>query len=213
MLESVCKAGRVLDLFTSAHPDWGLTEIATELRIAKSSASDLMATLDSIGLVRRTPDRRYRLGWGIVALHRTLIGTTDLLTVARPVLAGLAEHGVAQLAVLRARHAVLIEATDGRSRGATVPTPTSAVGMALLAKNSPTTIAEDIGTTNQALACIAAPVRDGSGVVVAAIGLTVATRTYPGLAPRLRGLARHAAVEITDGVRTGNRQLSAPARG
>jgi DNA-binding IclR family transcriptional regulator len=79
MLGTIAKAGKVLDLFTRDAQEWGVTEVAAELDIAKSSAHELLATLCQLGLVRRRDNGRYRLGWRIMELHRNLVDTTTLL--------------------------------------------------------------------------------------------------------------------------------------
>lgn len=73
MLGTVTKAGKVLDLFTPEHPEWGVSEAAVTLGMPKSGVHSLLSTLVEIGLVQRTQQGRYRLGWRILALSRTLI--------------------------------------------------------------------------------------------------------------------------------------------
>jgi DNA-binding IclR family transcriptional regulator len=82
MLMTVQKTGQVLDLFTVAHPEWGVTEVASQLGIPKSSAHALLATLTDIGLVERTPWGRYRLGWRFLTLGRTVLVSTAYRTAA-----------------------------------------------------------------------------------------------------------------------------------
>src|SRR5262245_58821705 len=74
MPASVHKAALVLDLFSVERPDWGPTEVADELRIAKSTAHALLSELTSVGLTERLPCGRYRLGWRTVGLARTKTG-------------------------------------------------------------------------------------------------------------------------------------------
>ena len=62
MPASVHKAALVLDLFSVERPDWGPTEVADELGIAKSTAHALLGELTSVGLTERLPCGRYRLG-------------------------------------------------------------------------------------------------------------------------------------------------------
>ena len=71
MPASVRKAALVLDLFSVERPDWGPTEVADELRIAKSTAHALLAELASVGLIERLPCGRYRLGWRTVHTNPT----------------------------------------------------------------------------------------------------------------------------------------------
>jgi DNA-binding IclR family transcriptional regulator len=79
VLSTIAKAGKVLDLFTCDAQEWGVTEVAAELNIPKSSAHALLTTLCELGLVRRLDNCRYRLGWRIMELHRNLVDTSTLL--------------------------------------------------------------------------------------------------------------------------------------
>ena len=55
MPASVRKAALVLDLFSVERPDWGPTDVADELGIAKSTAHALLAELARVGLTERLP--------------------------------------------------------------------------------------------------------------------------------------------------------------
>src|SRR5438045_9563399 len=77
MLHSVSRAGKILDLFTAQTPEWSVSEAAKALGVSKSTASELMATLAEMGLLTRTNERSYRLGWRLIDLGRTLLSTTD----------------------------------------------------------------------------------------------------------------------------------------
>jgi len=142
MLGTVAKAGKVLDLFTIANPEWGVCEVAERLRIPKSSAHGLLATLSAIGLLRRSGGR-YRLGWRIVELNRTLFSSTALLAGTGPVLRQLADQlgVVLELAALHHYEVTVIDRAVGAPvandaslvRYAAVPAHTSALGKVLLA--------------------------------------------------------------------------------
>ena len=71
MLASLTRTGHLLSLFTAGSPTQGVSEIALALGISKSSAHALAQSLEGIGLLRQGADRRFRLGWGIVQLHRS----------------------------------------------------------------------------------------------------------------------------------------------
>src|ERR1700685_4045418 len=86
MLGTVGKASRVLDLFTTERPEWGVTETADALGIPRSSAHDLLATLADTGLLRPAECNRYRLGWKLLTLSSTMLDTSDVRTHARPVM-------------------------------------------------------------------------------------------------------------------------------
>ncbi|HKQ01551.1 MAG TPA: helix-turn-helix domain-containing protein, partial [Actinomycetes bacterium] len=84
MPASVRKAALVLDLFSVERPDWGPTEVADELRIAKSTAHALLGELTSVGLTERLPCGRYRLSWRTLGLARTMLATSGYLDVIMP---------------------------------------------------------------------------------------------------------------------------------
>ena len=92
MPASVHKAALVLDLFSVERPDWGPTEVAEELGIAKSTAHALLTELSSVGLTERLPCGRYRLGWRTVELARTKLATSGPLDAMTPTARQLASH-------------------------------------------------------------------------------------------------------------------------
>lgn len=86
MLGTVTKAARVLSLFGSEAPEWGVSEAARRLEMPKSSAHSLMDALAATGLLERTAGSRYRLGRSVLALSRTLLDSSDVIAQARPVI-------------------------------------------------------------------------------------------------------------------------------
>jgi IclR family transcriptional regulator, KDG regulon repressor len=92
MPASVHKAALVLDLFSVERPDWGPTEVADELRIAKSTAHALLGELTSVGLTERLPCGRYRLGWRTLGLARTKLATSGYREAILPTARRLASH-------------------------------------------------------------------------------------------------------------------------
>jgi DNA-binding IclR family transcriptional regulator len=92
MPASVRKAALVLDLFSVERPDWGPTEVADELGIAKSTAHALLGELASVGLTDRLPCGRYRLGWRTLGLARTKLATSGYLDAIVPAARRLASH-------------------------------------------------------------------------------------------------------------------------
>lgn len=89
MLLTIDSSVRILDLFDAGTPEWGVTEVAEALSISKSKAHSLMSSLCDVGLLRRTPRNRYRLGWRLLGLGRVLSATTDFHQQARPVMVAL----------------------------------------------------------------------------------------------------------------------------
>lgn len=91
-LGTVSKVGRVLNLYTPERPEWGVSEVARELGLARSSAHELLASLESIHLLQRTPTARYRLGWRLLRMAGSVSDASTLKSVAPPVLERLAER-------------------------------------------------------------------------------------------------------------------------
>ena len=143
MLQTVQKAAQVLRLFTPRQPEWGVTEVAAALAIPKSGAHALLRTLAAEGLLQRTPNGRYRLGWSLFELSQTLLDSSALLRAARPVMerlvAGWGE--TAHLAVLVDGQVLYVEKLQGDRAleivlsgvGKRLPAHCSGVGKVLLA--------------------------------------------------------------------------------
>ena len=89
----ISNAVAVLRCFSVDEPLLGVTDIAARVGLHKSSASRILATLESEGLVERDePSRRYRLGLGLIAIAGPLLADLDERRVAYPVLWDLAER-------------------------------------------------------------------------------------------------------------------------
>jgi DNA-binding IclR family transcriptional regulator len=76
LLNTIDRTGKVLNLFTAQTPEWGVTEVATQLGLPKSTTFDIVASLADIGLLQQTSDDRYRLGWRVLAISRRLMDST-----------------------------------------------------------------------------------------------------------------------------------------
>lgn len=115
MLQTVQKAAEVLNLFSSEHPEWGISELAKVLTFPKSSTSALVSTMAEQGWLRRTNAGRYRLGWRLIALSQVLLSTTDFRIEARPTMEALiARFGeTVHLATLEAGQVIYVEKLQG----------------------------------------------------------------------------------------------------
>lgn len=84
-VQSVDRAITVMELLSSQ--GWsGVTEVANELDIHKSTAYRLLATLRDRGLVEQdSATEKYRLGFGMVLLASTVTADLDIVRYARPV--------------------------------------------------------------------------------------------------------------------------------
>lgn len=83
LIQSVDRAVSVLEIL-ARRGEAGVTEIAAELGVHKSTAFRLVAVLESRGLVDQTADRgKYRLGFGIVRLAGAATVQLDLARESR----------------------------------------------------------------------------------------------------------------------------------
>src|SRR5712691_1545613 len=143
MLQTVENAGHVLELFRVDTPERGVTEVARALQIPKSRAHALMSTLSEVGLLHRTAESRYRLGWQILALSRVLAESTESRSGARVIIQELVGRfaETVHLATLHAGRVIYVDKLEGTravrisvsSVGAQLPAHCSGVGKTLLA--------------------------------------------------------------------------------
>jgi DNA-binding IclR family transcriptional regulator len=90
VVQSVDRAVSVL-LILARMGEAGVTEIADELGVHKSTAFRLLATLESRGLAEQNVARgKYRLGFGVVNLASAVTASLDLNRVSRTVCQALA---------------------------------------------------------------------------------------------------------------------------
>lgn len=222
-LNTVDKVGRVLDLFSTKRPDWGVSEVAGALGVPRSSAHALLASMVDIGLLQWRAGGRYRLGWRVIELAEIRRRTLDVRPLAAPVIAALvARFGeTCHIAVLDKDHALYIDKSlgthnlrvQGAPVGARLELHCTAVGKVLLAfgeegqsddlisrleltRHTQTTItgrdalrAElarirsrgygyDRGEAVDDVHCVAAPIRDDLGSVVAAISMSTPVNRF-----------------------------------
>src|SRR3954463_10203147 len=96
----------------------GVTEIAAELGVHKSTAFRLMSTLEVHELVEQTEERgKYRLGLGLVRLAGASSARLDVVQEARPVCRRLASDSgeTVNIAVLSERSALYVDQFSGGS--------------------------------------------------------------------------------------------------
>lgn len=217
-MQTIRKVGQILNLFTVEEPEWGVSEVAVALGLPKSSVSAMMSSLADQGILKRTGERRYRLGWRIMAMSRVLLETTRFRDEARRGMEHLASTfgETMHLAALERGQVIYVDKVEGRRAIRVVVTAVggkfyahaSGVGKALLAyrpweevveilekegmpKLTPNTIttleefreelelvrkrgyAHDNEEATPELCCVAAPIRDYTGEVVASMSLSV----------------------------------------
>lgn len=82
---AITRAGDILDELADGHPRT-VAELASRVRLAKSSVSDVCATLAAVGLARRAADGSYRLGAHTAMLARRSLPMPGVLEAFRAVL-------------------------------------------------------------------------------------------------------------------------------
>ncbi|GAA5194168.1 IclR family transcriptional regulator [Arthrobacter gyeryongensis] len=120
-VQSVDRALAVLEILArDGHA--GVSEIAEEMNLHKSTIFRLLASLASGDMVQQNSGRgKYQLGFGILRIASTIPGRLSLVYEARPLLESLAEkyEETVNLAVLRSNFAVNVDQAMGPSMLAT----------------------------------------------------------------------------------------------
>ncbi len=116
-VQSVDRAITLLEIL-ARRGEAGVSEVAAEIDVHKSTAFRLLGALESRGLVQQSVDRgKYRLGFGLVRLAGAVSGQLDITHQGRPVYERLAEElgETVNVAVLRQHYAVNVDQVHGAS--------------------------------------------------------------------------------------------------
>ncbi|GAA1935609.1 IclR family transcriptional regulator [Nocardioides marmoribigeumensis] len=153
-VQSVDRALTILQVLARAG-ELGVTEIAAELGVHKSTAFRLVATLESHGMVEQHQGRgKYRLGVGLLRLAGATTARLDLVQEARPVCRQLAQDTgeTVNLAVLSGSSALYLDQVAGTSAlqthnwvGQHIPLHATSNGKVLLAGLPPARREELVG--------------------------------------------------------------------
>lgn len=215
-VQSVDRAISVLEILAQ-RGEAGVSEVAADIGVHKSTAFRLLAALEERELVEQTQDRgKYRLGFGILRLASAVPGQLDVIHQARAICEQLAAHvgETVNIAVRRSHFVVNIDQARGPSAVAThnwvgelTPLHATSSGKVLLAfmapeerrkalaesgleRLTPHTItsqrdleaqveaaardgyASSIEELEEGLNAVAAPVRDHTGRVIAALSVS-----------------------------------------
>jgi DNA-binding IclR family transcriptional regulator len=116
-VQSVERAVTILEILARSG-EAGVTEIAAEIGVHKSTAFRLLSTLEHGGLVEQSEQRgKYRLGIGILRLAVATTARLDVVQEARPVCRKLASDTgeTVNIAVLSGRSALYLDQVAGAS--------------------------------------------------------------------------------------------------
>lgn len=223
MLNTIGKAGTILNLFTINRPEWGTNEAARTLSLPKATVSEIMSSLAQQGLLNRTARGKYRLGWRLFELSQALLDTSLFCIEARRAMQEMVERWgeTSHLCVLEGTQVLFVEKLQATpavqillSRvGARLPAHCTASGKVLLAHRyrynldslykdqtleacTPHTVTDfqilalelekvrqqgfawDKEEVSLGLGCVAAPIRDHTGEVIAAISLSLPAHRF-----------------------------------
>jgi DNA-binding IclR family transcriptional regulator len=157
-VQSVDRALTILEVLARAG-EVGVTEIAGELGVHKSTAFRLVTTLEAHRLVEQTTERgRYRLGVGVLRLAGATTARLDLVQEARPVCRQLAADTgeTVNIAVLSESSALYLDQIAGSSAlqphnwvGQHIPLHATSNGKVLLSGLDDVRLAKVLGTLSR----------------------------------------------------------------
>ncbi|MEV7891496.1 IclR family transcriptional regulator [Streptomyces sp. NPDC002817] len=107
-MQSVDRAISVLEILAQ-RGEAGVSEVAGEIDVHKSTAFRLLGALEARGLVEQAGERgKYRLGFGIVRLAGAVTGRIDITQQGRPICERLAEEigETVNIAVMQEHYAI-----------------------------------------------------------------------------------------------------------
>ncbi len=158
-----------------------LSELQQLTGLPRATAHRLVVALEQHGLVRRGPDGRFVLGFGLVALGHAAAAAFPLSELARPSVLALrdATGESVQLFVREGderRCVVSLQSTHGLRwivpDGALLPLAVGSAGRVLRGEVGPGGWIESVEEREPGVASVSAPVRDRAGNVVAAISVS-----------------------------------------
>lgn len=146
MIESLERAVRILDLFSTEVPEWTAGAVSRELGLPRTTTWEWMQSMSELGLLKRTGRGSYRLGWRSFQLGQRARMASEIAARARRTMAELGERWgeTTHLAVLHGIEVVYLE-KDVPPKGVRValtrpgerlPAHCTAEGKALLAQRS-----------------------------------------------------------------------------
>ena len=114
---SVKKAFAILSAVSSSKQGLGVSELAKDLKMAKSTVHGMTSALEELGAVMRDPlTKKYKLGFTLLEIARSAYSQIDLKTSARPVMEELMEKTQVSvfLGILNWDHVTVIDIVESR---------------------------------------------------------------------------------------------------
>ena len=140
---SVKKAFAILSAISSSREGLGVSELAKNLKMAKSTVHGMTCALEELGAVMRDPlSKKYKLGFTLLEIGRSAYSQVDLKTSARPVMEELMDKTQTSvfLGILSWDHVTVLDIVESSQDlritapvGTTIPMFAGAVGKVFLA--------------------------------------------------------------------------------
>ncbi|MGD8302761.1 MAG: IclR family transcriptional regulator [Desulfobacterales bacterium] len=140
---SVKKAFAILSAISASSQGLGVSELANNLKMAKSTVHGMTSALEELGAVMRDPStKKYKLGFTLLEIGRSAYTQIDLQTSARPVMENLMEKTQTSvfLGILNWDHVTILDIVESSQDlkitapiGTTIPMLAGAVGKVFLA--------------------------------------------------------------------------------
>jgi len=115
---SVHKAFEILKLVSSTNEGMGISEIARNLNMAKSTVHGMTSALEELGAIIRDPTtKQYTLGFTLFELGKKAYSQIDLKDLARPVMEDLMERTETSvfLGVLNGDHVTILDVVESKN--------------------------------------------------------------------------------------------------
>jgi DNA-binding IclR family transcriptional regulator len=147
-VQAVARAFDILGAFTVERPVLGVTEVASRVKLNRTTVHRLLTTLEAQGAVQRVPgNQKYTIGTQIVRLANVFFHQTDVRSVGQPSLVALrdATHQTAALHIREGHCRIAIAQAESRQDlrvtypdlGSPIPLHIGAPGKAILAHLRP----------------------------------------------------------------------------
>jgi DNA-binding IclR family transcriptional regulator len=140
---SVKKAFAILSVISSSRDGLGVSELAKNLKMAKSTVHGMTSALEELGAVMRDPlTKKYKLGFTLLEIGRSAYSQIDLRSSARPVMEELMQKTQTSvfLGILNWDHVTVLDIVESSQDlkitapvGTTMPMFAGAVGKVFLA--------------------------------------------------------------------------------
>jgi len=140
--QAVLRAVSLLKMFDDSRQEWGLSELAAEVGLNKTTTYRLLTALESEGMLARQANDTYTLGPEIVVLGGRALRNNDLRSASKPALEAMAAATgeTATLEVLLGREVLIIDEVVGehlmastQSIGTRWPASVTSTGKAMMA--------------------------------------------------------------------------------